>query len=213
MAKRYSIPKVNGRWPRKSLHLIPCLTGTRAFYNSMVENFWNYMIYYYKPNYNVALITPCSNVKPYPLSPMNRKIIGILKRSKLWDEDRKKPLIEWLFLSDLLGFVPFTHTWIPPACCYDVPPDIVEENSELYMKIKNVIDKTWLRIHTYFDKAIIYLPKRYHKLLPKDYGNPSKIIVKYNIFDTKILQKVLTQQIITRENSNIFWSSANNNDR
>ncbi len=190
--KRYSVPKVDGRWPRKSLHLVPSLIGASAFENSMVAWFWDYMVYRYKPLYDIVLITPCSNVKPYPLSPMNRKIIGILRRHKLWDEERRRPLIEWLFLSDLLGFVPYTHTWIPPACCYDVPPDIVENNTKLYKIVKNVIDKTWLRIHTYYDKAIIYLPKRYHKLLPKDHGNPTKIIVKYDLFSTGNLREALS---------------------
>ncbi len=192
MRKRYSIPKTNGRWPRKSLHLVPDLIGIRAFESSMVIWFWDYMIYRYKPLYDTVLITPCSNVKPYPLSPMNRKIIGILRRNKLWDEEKNRPLIEWLFLSDLLGFVPYTHTWIPPACCYDVPPDIVEDNEKLHKTVRNVVEKTWQRIHPYYRKAIIYLPKRYHKLLPKDYGNPTKIMVKYNLFSTREIERVLS---------------------
>ncbi len=195
MKTRYTIPKVNNKWPRKALHIIPSLINEYAFNHNLVGNFWDYMIYRYKPRYNLVLITPCSNVKPYPLSPMNLKIRAILKRHRLWDPNNNRPLLDWLFLSDLLGFVPYTHTWIPPACCYDVPPDVVEKNDTLYRKVKSIVRETWRRIHVYYEKALVYLPRRYYKLMPEDYGNPSMIHIKYNLFSTRELEKIVASII------------------
>ena len=195
MGKRYTINKDNGRWRRRVLHIIPELIGERAFENSLVQGFWDYMIHRYRPQYDIALITPCSNVKPYPLSPMNLKIKGILRRLGLWDYKGKKPLIEWLFLSDLLGFVPYTYSWIPPACCYDVPPDIVETKKTLYRKIKHILEEAWVRISPFYNKIIIYLPQKYYKFLPRRLDASKTVFVKYHIFRTKILEESLVREI------------------
>lgn len=102
------------------------LQGLRAFDHPSVKNWWHWLLEEYRPRYPVALVTPCSNVKPYTRSPTSRKIRGILRRLGLWSDESDEPRgLEWLYFSDLLVLVPYQRVEEYPACCYEVPPDLV----------------------------------------------------------------------------------------
>ncbi len=146
---------------------------------------WEYMAWNWKPSSNVLLLSPCSNVKPYPKSPMNSKIKSVLQSLDLWDKYLDKPLIDWVFISDLLGPVPYNYTWIPPACCYEAPPNILDEYSDLKNIVEHVISTWWNRVKGYYKHVLVYLPKKYHqitKTIIQHHGNPTIYMLTYHIF-------------------------------
>ncbi len=183
---RYNISKSEyGFRRRQFIHLSPELLGIFAFHNSLVKQHWNFMMYTWKPEYSILLVSPCSNVKPYPRSPMNQKIRKVLMKHYLWDISRNKPLIDWVFISDLLGPVPYVMSFIPPACCYEFPPSLLESIHKAKEQLSSVISTWWNRVKGYYALKIIYLPQKYYgfssKILSKPY-NDNVYKVKYGIF-------------------------------
>jgi predicted RNA-binding protein len=128
--------------------LDPGLVGEKAFEHPAVAEYWRWLTEEYTPPSSTALVTPCSNVKPYTRSPASRKTRGLLRRLGLWDEEAGKPAgIEWLYFSDLLLLVPYSKAEDYPACCYEVPPDVVLASRELSSlvveKLANAVERLW----------------------------------------------------------------------
>ncbi len=200
----YTVPRQNGLFPRKQhVHFNPLLADQYAYMNNLVHRHWEYMVYSWKPSNSLLLLTPCSNNKPYIKSPMNTKIRRILQRLELWDKGSDQPSgIDWVFISDLLGPVPYNYTWVEPACCYEAPPNILDDKPCLENKVIEVIKQWWNRVHGYYKNVLYYLPVKYHRLtstIKKHHGNPQIHIITYHIFyGQRYIEKVLLR--ITRRN-------------
>lgn len=183
--RKYTVPRAGGLFPRKQFfHFNPLLSGEIAYVNGLVEAYWDEMRFRWRPRNEYLLLTPCSNVKPYPASPSNTKIRMMLKRLGLWHHDIPAG-IDWVFISDLLGPVPYERTWIEPACCYDVPPQILERNPGFAKKIRDVVRTWWIRVKEYYRIVYLYLPKKYMEhvaFILDSNDNPKIIHVKYHIF-------------------------------
>lgn len=181
--KKYSVPKDSSGFPRKHVWRVDAdLIAPLAFSSDRVRAFMELIARFWRPEGDVLLLSPCSNVKPYPLSPLNRKVEAVLKRTSSWDR------VEWVFISDLLGPVPYKYTWVPPACCYEARPDAVPKWWLEF--VEEVITGWWGRVRGYFSAVIAFLPKKYHRIvapLLKD-----AVIVRYDIFrGQKGVEKVL----------------------
>ncbi|NOZ88887.1 MAG: hypothetical protein GXO15_03085 [Crenarchaeota archaeon] len=196
---RLSIPRSpEGGWPRRFHRgLDPELAGPKAFGHPAVRAWWRWLREEYTPPYRVALVTPCSNVKPYTRSPTSRKIRGMLRRLGLWDEAGDKPRgIEWLYFSDLLILVPYTRAEEYPPCCYELPPDQVLENPELAEKVATLLAEAMERlVDRGLERLIVYLPRKHLRLWDAAKAKaakwPGEERVTYSLFSTKPLAERL----------------------
>ena len=186
---RISMRKAGGRFlPRHTRGLDPGLAGEAAFEHPAVEAWWRWLVEEYTPHAQTALVTPCSNVKPYTRSPTSRKIRGLLRRLGLWDESASKPRrLAWLYLSDLLLLVPYERAEEYPACCYEVPPDLVLNNERLYRlvtsKLAHVLQALYGRG---LRRVVLFLPRKHMRLWSAAYAASGAgfevISVGYHIF-------------------------------
>ncbi len=196
--KRFTIRKNGGiLLPRHYVKLDPSLKGVKAFNHPAVKAWWDWLLEDYKPPFTLALITPCSNVKPYTKSPTSRKIRGVLKRLGLWDTETDKPKgIEWLYFSDLLILVPYTRAEEYPACCYEVPPDLVLKNGELKDKVTTLLSAIMsVLVRKGMKRVVVYLPRKHLKLWNDALRHaslwPDEIRVKYSLFKVSHLEEAI----------------------
>ena len=199
---RLTIPKTNGHWPpRPRAGLDPGLVGLRAFRHPAVQNYWEWLLRLYTPRSSIVLVTPCSNVKPYPYSPASGKVRGVLRRLGLWDgpvrgvEGRPRG-IEWLYFSDLLVFVPYEKSFEYPACCYEVPPELVLENG-LAGKVAGMAAKVLEKMADRVEVVVAWLPEKHRRLLGKALDaakrKPRTVYAKYSLFTANPLEEVLQE--------------------
>lgn len=200
--KKFTIRKKGGiLLPRHYIELDPDLKGAKAFDHPAVKEWWDWLFKDYKPSYSLALITPCSNVKPYTRSPTSRKIRGVFKRLGLWDIGADKPRgIEWLYFSDLLILVPYKHAEKYPACCYEVPPDLVLRDRELKEKVVALLSNAMITlVRKGLERVVVYLPRKHLKLwseASKQAGLwPNEIRVKYSLFKVNHLEEAIVYTI------------------
>ena len=197
---RFSIRKRGGALlPRHYRGLDPGLVGEAAFNHHAVAEWWRWLREDYTPTSSVALITPCSNVKPYTRSPTTRKIRGLLRRLGLWDAERDKPRgLEWLYFSDLLILVPYERAEEYPACCYDVPPDLVLADKGLAEKVATLLAGVMEELAGRgLERLVVYLPRKHLKLwdAARERASrwPGEERVKYSLFSTKPLGEAVSR--------------------
>ncbi len=186
---RFSIRK-NGDGtllPRHHSGLDPELVGKKAFSHPAVNEWWSWLLSKHTPRARVALVTPCSNVKPYTRSPTSRKTRGVLRRLGLW-RDNAPHGIEWYYFSDLLVLVPYDRAEEYPACCYEVPPDTVLSNPDLREKVTTLLSTAMMRLARWVSDVVVFLPRRHLSLWEearsRAVGNkwPRELRVKYTLF-------------------------------
>ena len=183
--RRYTVPKDGGGFPRKHMFRVDAdLTVPAAFFSSRVEAFMEFITRYWRPEGDILLLSPCSNVKPYPLSPINRKVEAAVKRAGAWGR------VEWVFISDLLGPVPYEYAWIPPACCYEARPgDVPDYWARL---VEGAVRAWWARVRPYFRFVVAFLPRKYYGLASPLLNDA--VLIKYDIFrGQKEVEKVLSK--------------------
>jgi|GEM_PF-6018000 len=173
---RYTVPKDGGGFPRKHRFRVDAdLIAPVALHSSRVEAFTEFVSSYWRPEGDILLLSPCSNVKPYPLSPLNRKIESGIRKIGAWKR------IEWVFISDLLGPVPYEYTWVHPACCYDANPSTIPFwwlNS-----LREILVRWWRRVKGYFSHVITHLPASYTKIVDFIYADNVPVTsLSYDIF-------------------------------
>lgn len=186
--------------PKHHKGLDPALVGVKAFDHPAVKSYWRWLLEEYKPRYSVALVTPCSNIKPYTRSPTSRKIRGMLRRLGLWSGEGPQG-IEWLYFSDLLVLVPYSKAENYPACCYEVPPDLVLVNEKLVGLVVDLLAKAMEKlVGRGLEKVIVFLPRKHLRLWDsaciKASLWPFEARVKYTLFSTKDLAK--TVEVVVR---------------
>ena len=186
---RYVVWKENGGWPaRHHRGLDPALVGARAFEHPAVRGWWRWLLEEYEPSYSTALVTPCSSVKPYTRSPTSRKIRGLLRRLGLWSEDSGRPRgIEWLYFSDPLLLVPYERAEEYPACCYEVPPDVVLGSPALLSLVTGLLATVMEElVDRGLEHVIVYLPRKdltiWSRARERAARWPRETITKYDIF-------------------------------
>ncbi len=167
--KRYRVPKNGATWPVRG-YIDPSLRGSRAWESNVSAEWRWWAREELKARWEIVILTPCSNVKPYPRSPQSAKIRGVLKRLGLWNLEgagyRGEPFkVDWIYLSDLLGLVPYTRALDYPACCYEFPPQSLDGNSEFVIReIRGVLEGFLSRNHGNIEVVIAYLPRFYRSL-------------------------------------------------
>jgi len=173
---RYSVPKEGNGFPRKHRWRLDAdLIPPHALRNSRVEAFIEHITRYWRPEGDILLLSPCSNVKPYPLSPINRKIEASIKRAGAWER------VEWVFISDLLGPVPYEYTWVPPACCYDARPSDVPRHWVRH--VIESVEEWWGHVKGFFTSVIAFLPSKYIIFVKKILADSVPVTtLKYDVF-------------------------------
>jgi len=187
------------KWRARHHHgLDPELVGPRAFEHPSVREWWRWLREDYVPVSSVALVTPCSNVKPYTRSPTSRKIRGLLRRLGLWDLEADRPRgLEWLYFSDLLIFVPYWRAEEYPACCYEVPPDQVLADKELSERVAGLLAEVVEALYARgLRNLVVFLPRKHLKLwgMARERASrwPEEAMVKYTLFSPRGLGDALT---------------------
>ena len=192
---RLRVPKVDGRFPAKHYRGIdPALAGLKAFSHPTVREWHRWLLEEYEPRYSIALVTPCSNVKPYTRSPTSRKIAGLLRRLGLWGGSEPHG-IEWLYLSDLLVLVPYQRAEEYPACCYELHPEELLRSPRHYNIVVEILARVVEMLAGRMDAVVVYLPRR-HLAIWEDARRsarswPREVRVKYTIFGVKELEEAL----------------------
>lgn len=201
---RFSIRKDgSGRLlPKHHGGLDPALVGVKAFEHPAVKSYWEWLLEEYRPKHSIALIAPCSNVKPYTKSPTSRKIRGMLKRLGLWSGNKPRD-IEWLYFSDLLILVPYQAAEGYPACCYEVPPDLVLGDRDLVELVAKLLAKAMERlVERGLERAIVFLPRKHLHLWDaartRASSWPLETRVKYTLFSTRDLAKAVEAALEAR---------------
>ncbi len=200
---RFSIRKdAEGRLvPRHHVDVDPGLVGEKAFTHPATRRWWRWLLEEYEPAYSVALVTPCSSVKPYTRSPTSRKIRGGLRRLGLWDEKEDKPRgLVWLYFSDLLILVPYERAEEYPPCCYEVPPDLVLGSPELAERVSTLLAEAVKRlVDRGLEKAILFLPRKHKRLwsMAREKATrwPRERMVGYTLFSTRELLEAIYSDV------------------
>ena len=186
----------DGRFPPRHYRGVdPGLVGLRAFEHPAVKAWHRWLLEEWGPRYGVVLVTPCSNVKPYTLSPTSRKVRGLLRRLGLWDGAGPRG-IEWLYLSDLLVLVPYKRAEEYPACCYELHPDELLASRQHYELIVGLLSR--LIEEKLGDKQVIlYLPRKHQRIWDdarrRASRGPREHRVKYSIFGTRRLEETVAR--------------------
>ena len=186
-----------GRFPaRHWAGVDPALVGPGAFNHPAVRRWHRWLLEEYEPRSSIALVTPCSNVKPYPLSPTSRKVAGLLRRLGLWDGIGPRR-VEWLYLSDLLVLVPYWRAWDYPACCYELHPDEVLSDERLFHRVAALLAQAVERLARRVMYVVLFLPRRHLRIWEeaKRLAStwPREHRVTYTIFGTGGLREALEQ--------------------
>lgn len=196
--ERYRIVKKNGAWPAKHHNgLDPRLVGPRAFEHPAVKEWWMWLLREYRPRASVALVTPCSSVKPYTRSPTSRKIRGLLRRLGLWSAEESRPEgIEWLYFSDLLLLVPYERAEAYPACCYELAPEEVLMRPLIAYNVARVLSTVVERLMGHgLERLIVFLPRKHLQLWNEAKKRaakwPEETIVMFSIFGLGGLREAL----------------------
>ncbi|MEB3779734.1 MAG: DUF5591 domain-containing protein [Desulfurococcales archaeon] len=187
---RYTVSRTDKGWPAKG-KIYPDLSGFNAWKHKDVVAWRSWVSNEYLLESDILLLTPCSNVKPYPKSPTSRKIRGVLRRLGYWDDEGNglfgAPIgVEWSYLSDLLVLVPYIRAHEYPACCYEYAPQIIGgEKDTVIEEIRETLLMFFKRNYK-LRIIILYLPRFYNILLEPVLNNildSTKIFkVKYHIF-------------------------------
>lgn len=198
---RFSIRKDEaGRLvPRHHSGLDPGLVGERAYTHPAVQEWWRWLREEYRPPSPVALVTPCSNVKPYTRSPTSRKVRGLLRRLGLWGGGAPRG-VTWLYFSDLLILVPYERAGDYPACCYEAPPDLVLGSQELRSMVTSLLAEAVERlVERGLREAVVFLPRKHLTLWrearEKAAKWPREYHTGYTIFSTRSLEKTLRKTL------------------
>lgn len=186
--RKYTIPRSGGRWPaRMPGH--PGIYGRDAWKHPDAIAWRRLAREELEPRHPVVLVTPCSNVKPYPRSPSSAKIRGVLRRLGLWDPEGPGLYgaprgVEWIYLSDLLGVVPYDKAHEYPACCYEFPPDLAMDGMAglVIPEIRGVLERYLSRGRA--RTVVLYLPRLYLRVaLPVvERSGVDVRVVRYHIF-------------------------------
>lgn len=203
--KRYRVPRGPGGWPVKAW-VDPGLRGLGALDHPAVARWHRWLLEEYRPRARVALLTPCSNVKPYPRSPQSGKVRGVLRRLGLWDSRgpgcHGAPRgVEWLYLSDLLVLVPYERAHLYPACCYELSPDEVLASPTARMRVARLLAGALERLSEGGVEVIVaYLPGKHRVLLEEALTSASRVPrvewVPYSLFHGhRSLEEALTRVI------------------
>lgn len=202
MRPRYSVPRGREGWPSRGV-VDPGLSGPGAWSAAPAREWRRWVREEYTVSGGVLLLTPCSNVKPYPRSPMSRKIRGVLRRLGYWDPHGPgfygSPRgLEWVYLSDLLALVPYNRAGEYPACCYEYPPDLIIGDGDKLGELRGTLRGFLERSRP--DLLVLYLPSRYkHMIRPvlEELGDrPKTVEATYHIFHGhRNLEKVLREEM------------------
>jgi len=179
------------------------ISGAGAFNHPAVRDWHRWLKEEWGPAPVPALVTPCSATKPYPKSPTSRKIRGVLRRLGLWDEGGAGLYgaprgVEWAYLSDLLGLVPYARAHVYPACCYDVPPDLVIGNERLKSHLLSVLRPALQRLVATAPVTIVYLPRKHLGLFEEAIAGAdgNLVYIKFDIFrGHRSIEKVLREHV------------------
>ena len=179
----------------------PGLGGLRAFEHPAVREWHRWLLEEWEPGSRYMLVTPCSNVKPYTRSPAARKVVGVLRRLGLWSGDGPDR-VEWVFLSDLLLFVPYRRVEEYPACCYELHPADLLSSRRHYEMVVDLLARIVERVAPLLDAVVVFLP-RMHLGIWRDARErarswPREVVVKYTIFSMRELEEALRRTIPRR---------------
>ncbi len=175
------------------------LRGREAFSHPAVRRYWSWLLGAYRPAAATALITPCSRVKPYTRSPASRKMRALLARLGAWG-DGGPVGVEWLYFSDLLLLVPYRMAEEYPACCYDVPPELVARSPRLRSTVVTLLAEALRRLRRMGVRdMVVFLPKKHLEMWMEAYSladeKPSQRLVGYTIYSFRGVAEALTPLI------------------
>ncbi|WP_167827774.1 hypothetical protein [Pyrolobus fumarii] len=198
---RLAIPKdERGRFPARHVSGVdPGLVGVRALDHPSVRAWHRWLLEVYEPRFRVALVTPCSNVKPYPLSPTSRKVAGLLRRLGLWNGFAPQG-VEWLYLSDLLVFVPYWRAWDYPACCYELHPEEVLGDRRAFERVVGLLAAVVeVLVGRGLERVVLFLPRRHLRIWEEARSLasvwPLEVRVGYTLFSLRPLGEALSTVI------------------
>ena len=192
--RRYTLPKTGDGWPSRadpSRGLDPGLTGPRAWSHPAAVAWRRDIAAKWAPASRVVIVTPCSNVKPYPRSPQSGKVRGVLRRLGLWDSRgpgyKGAPRgVDWVYLSDLLGLVPYEHAHEYPACCYEFPPQLLHSDPGMVEELVEAVRPPLERAAQHGAVILAYLPSRHRAILEEALRRakprPEAVWARYNLF-------------------------------
>jgi predicted RNA-binding protein len=190
------------KWPAKhTAGVDPGLVGPGAFEHPAVREWWRWLREDYTPESSVALVMPCSNVKPYTRSPASRKMRGLLRRLGLWDEERGRPRgVEWLYFSDLLVLVPYWRAEEYPACCYEVSPDTVLGSTRLRGLVASLLAEAVEHLVSRgLREVVVFLPRKHLVLWEEARGRaarwPLERRVRYTLFSFRGVGEALSEAL------------------
>ena len=181
--------------PRHHRGVDPGLVGPRAYSHPAVRAWWDWLASGFKPSNPVALVIPCSNVKPYTRSPTSRKVRGLLRRMGLWNDDRDSPgCLDWLYFSDLLGLVPYEKAEEYPACCYELPPT----EALRVDGVESLLARPVCSVIARYRLIILFLPKLHLSLWERithhcEGGLPAVVRVPYTVFKLDGLREAVSR--------------------
>jgi len=105
----------------------------------------------------LALILPCTSVKPYMLSATHRLAESIIKREKLSDQVVKYTLSEPMILvpEEVEVYYPFAN--------YNYPPHLLGDSErELFVKLLSAVLRKIIGVHK---RIVAVLPKHHERIL------------------------------------------------
>ncbi len=205
--RKYRVPRGPGGWPVKAW-IAPGLRGLEALDHPIVKYWHTWILRDYTPRHSIVLLTPCSNVKPYPRSPQSSKIRGVLRRLGLWDPagpgcGGAPRGLEWLYLSDLLMLVPYQAAHLYPACCYELSPREVLEDPTVRERVTGLLAGALDALAGKGVRLIVaQLPRDHRLLLEEALGKASRPPrvewVPYSLFHGHRILEEFLGRVITR---------------
>jgi predicted RNA-binding protein len=170
---RYTVPRTREGWPARgdpARGIDPALRGEAAWSHPAAVEWRRWVSLAWRPRGGLVLLTPCSNVKPYPRSPQSGKVRGVLRRLGLWDPGgpgyKGAPTgLDWVYLSDLLGLVPYERAHEYPPCCYEYPPSLLHSSPARLLELASTLAPALERAAGGGAVVVAYLPRGHRRLL------------------------------------------------
>ena len=126
---------------------------------------------------------------------MSRKVAGLLRRLGLWNGVGPRG-VEWVYLSDLLVWVPYWRAWDYPACCYELHPEELLSSPPHRRRIVSILASLLEKLQD--SRFVVFLPRRHLGLWEEAVGllgGVEETRVRYTIFSTRGLEEALRMAI------------------
>ena len=161
--------------------------GFDPFQHPVVKKWHEYFLNNWHSNREIALLLPCTSVKPYNKSATHKLAYSLLRKYKLEDK------VQVYSVSEPMLLVPRELENCYPFNSYDYPPSLMtEEEKQEFIRLLSI---ALSHIHNIHKRIIAVLPKHHYKIVYEASKNIQIELYPYGKLAFKTIANVIIGKI------------------